>query len=226
MKTKDFALHVKDVSEEGTFEGYGSIFGNLDSYGEKVMPGAFAASLAKHRQEGSKPLMLWQHNPDEPIGVWDDLSEDGKGLKGTGRFVLETARGREAHALLKAGAIRGLSIGYREIETEPEGNTRLLKKLDLLEISVVSFPANRRARVEAVKSERMDEFARRLRDGDPMPIKDFEDILREAGVPKSMAVQIASVGYAKAIRSESEGEKANELAALRTAVAAFLPSRT
>lgn len=223
MKTKDFALHVKDVSEEGTFEGYGSIFGNLDSYGEKVMPGAFAESLARHRKEGTKPLMLWQHRTDEPIGVWEDLSEDGKGLKGTGRFVLETTRGREAYALLKAGALRGLSIGYREVEVEPEGNNRLLKKLDLREISVVSFPANRRANVTAVKSERMEEFARRLRDGDPMPIKEFEDILRDAGVPKALAVQIASVGYAKAIRSESEGLKANDLAELRSAVSAFLP---
>lgn len=218
MKTKDFALHVKDVSEEGTFTGYGSIFGNVDSYGEKVVAGAFGESLARHQREGSKPLMLWQHNPDEPIGVWDDLSEDGKGLKGTGRFVMETARGREAYALLKAGAVRGLSIGYREVEVEPDGNVRMLKKLDLLEISIVSFPANRRARVENVKSERMEEFARRLRDGDPMPIKEFEDILRDAGVPKSMAVQIASVGYAKAIRSDSGGDKANDAVALLQAL--------
>jgi hypothetical protein len=95
---------------------------------------------------------------------------------------------------------------------------RLLKKLNLYEISPVTFPANRRARIEAVKSERMDEFARRLRDGDPMPVKDFEDILREAGVPKAMAVQIASVGYAKAIRSESEGSKAKEPAAFLQAL--------
>jgi len=220
FKTKDFALHVKDVSEEGTFEGYGSIFNNVDSYGEKVAPGAFGESLARHQREGTKPLMLWQHNSDEPIGVWENLAEDGKGLKGTGKFVLETARGREAHALLKAGAIRGLSIGYRELEAEPDGNNRILKKLDLMEISVVSFPANRRANVTAVKSERMEEFARRLRDGDPMPIKDFEDILREAGVPKSMAVAIASHGYAKAIRSESEGDKANEVAAFLRALQA------
>lgn len=220
MKTKDFALQVKDVSDEGTFTGYGSIFGNVDSYGEKVVAGAFGESLARHRQEGSKPLMLWQHNPDQPIGVWEDLAEDGKGLKGTGRFVMETARGREVHALLKAGAIRGLSIGYREVEVEPDGNIRVLKKLDLMEISVVSFPANRRARVESVKSERMDEFARRLRDGDPMPIKEFEDILRDAGVPKSMATAIASHGYAKAIRSESEGDKANDATALLRALRA------
>lgn len=222
MKTKAFALKVEDVSDEGTFTGYASVFGNLDSYGEKVMPGAFVESLARHKREGSKPLMLWQHNPDSPIGVWDDLAEDGKGLWGEGRLLKGVRAADEAHIMLKAGAIQGLSIGYREQETEPDGNNRLLKKLDLLEISIVSFPANRRARVDAVKSERMQEFARRLRDGEPMPTKEFEDILREAGVPKAMAVQIASVGYAKAIRSESEG-KANEqtLSALRDAVRSF-----
>ncbi|MBI1621494.1 HK97 family phage prohead protease [Aquamicrobium zhengzhouense] len=218
MKTKDFALHVKDVSEDGTFEGYGSVFGNVDSYGEKVMPGAFVESLARHKREGSSVLMLWQHNPDQPIGVWEDLAEDAKGLWGKGRFLLEIQRAREVHTLAKAKAIGGLSIGYREVETEPDGQVRLLKKLDLYEISPVTFPANRRARIESVKSERMDEFARRLRDGDPMPIKEFEDILREAGVPKSMAVAIASHGYAKAIRSESEGEKANDAVALLKAL--------
>lgn len=226
MKTKDFALEVKDLSEDGTFEGYGSIFGNVDSYGEKVVPGAFVESLAKHRREGTSVLMLWQHNPDEPIGVWDDLAEDAKGLWGKGRLIMEVQRAKEVYALLRAKAVRGLSIGYRELDTDKDGVVRVLKKLDLWEISPVSFPANSRARVEAVKSERMETFARRLRDGDPMPIKEFEDILRDAGVPKALAVQIASVGYAKAIRSESEGEKANDLAELRNAVSAFLPTRT
>lgn len=212
MKTKDFALHVKDVSEDGTFEGYGSVFGNVDSYGEKVMPGAFVESLARHKREGSNVLMLWNHDSREPIGVWEDLAEDAKGLWGKGRFLLEIQRAREVHTLAKNKAIGGLSIGYREVAAEPENGVRLLKKLDLYEISPVTFPANRRARIESVKSERMDEFARRLRDGDPMPIKEFEDILREAGVPKSMAVAIASHGYAKAIRSESEGDQANDAA--------------
>ncbi|WP_406871614.1 HK97 family phage prohead protease [Aminobacter sp. P9b] len=218
MKTKDFALQVKDLSEDGTFEGYGSIFGNVDSYGEKVMPGAFVESLAKHKREGSSVLMLWQHNPHEPIGVWEDLAEDGKGLWGKGRLILEVQKAREVHALMKNKAIGGLSIGYREIDTDQDGIVRLLVKLDLREISPVTFPANRRARIESVKSERMDEFARRLRDGDPMPIKEFEDILRDAGVPKSMATAIASHGYAKAIRSESEGSKANEPAAFLQAL--------
>lgn len=220
MKTKDFALQVKDLSEDGTFEGYGSVHGNVDSYGERVMPGAFTASLAKHKREGSQVLMLWQHNASEPIGVWEDLAEDAKGLWGKGQLILEVQKAREVHALMKRKAIGGLSIGYREIKTTPDGNVRNLEELDLYEISPVSFPANRRARIEAVKSERMDEFARRLRDGDPMPIKEFEDILREAGVPKSMAVAIASHGYAKAIRSESEGSKADDAAAFMNALLA------
>lgn len=227
MKTKDFALKVKDVDDSGTFEGYGSVFGVRDSYNEVVEPGAFVESLVKHKREGSKPLMLWQHNPDEPVGVWEDMAEDKKGLWGRGRLLTGVRRADEALIMLKAGAIQGLSIGYREIDTEPaeNGGPRRLVKLDLLEVSIVSFPANRRARVDAVKSDRMDEFARRLRDGDAPPIKEFEDILREAGIPKAMAVQIASVGYAKAIRRESGG-KATDAAidALKSAAAAFLPS--
>ncbi|MDT6938544.1 HK97 family phage prohead protease [Brucella pseudogrignonensis] len=218
MKTKDFALQVKDLSEDGTFTGYGSVNGNVDSYGERVMPGAFAGSLAKHKREGTSVLMLWQHNPNEPIGIWDDLAEDAKGLWGKGRLIMEVQKAREVHALMKANAIGGLSIGYREIKATPDGNVRNLDELDLREISPVSFPANRRARIEAVKSERMDEFARRLRDGDPMPIKEFEDILREAGVPKSMACAIASHGYAKAVLGDPEGEKASDATAFLKAL--------
>ncbi len=218
MKTKDFSLQVKDLADDGSFEGYGSIFGNVDSYGEKVLPGAFVESLERHKREETNVLMLWNHDSGEPIGVWEDLEEDKKGLWGKGRLLLDIQRAREVHALAKNKAIGGLSIGYRELEAEREGNIRLLRKLDLREISPVTFPANRRARIESVKSDRMDDFARRLRDGDPMPIKEFEDILREAGVPKSMAVAIASHGYAKAIRSESEGGKANEPAAFLKAL--------
>ena len=218
MKTKDFKLDIKSLNDEGTFEGYGSIFGNVDSYGEKVAPGAFVESLAKHRREGSSVLMLWNHDPYSPIGVWEDLAEDAKGLWGKGRLLMDIQRAREVYSLAKNNAIGGLSIGYRELDTDQEGNIRLLKKLDLYEISPVTFPANRRARIEGVKSERTEEFVKRLRDGDPMPTKDFEDVLRELGVSKSMAVAIASHGYAKAIRSESDGEKADDGAAFMYAL--------
>ena len=216
MKTLDFPLSIKAAPDaEGVFEGYGSIFGNVDSYGEKVAPGAFAASLVRHKREGTSPLMLWQHDPGSPIGVWEYIAEDGKGLYVKGRLISEVARAREALALMKAGALRGLSIGYRTVDSERENASGIvtLKEADLFEVSIVSFPANRRARVDSVKaSDRLAEFAARLRDGEPPQIKEFEDILRDAGVPKSMAVRIASVGYAKAIRGEPEGEQANELA--------------
>ncbi|MFC0243666.1 HK97 family phage prohead protease [Rhodopseudomonas telluris] len=211
VRTKDFAFKVKAAGDAGEIEGYASVFGVRDSYNEVVMPGAFADSLAKHTREGTYPLMLWQHNPDEPIGVWNELSDDGKGLFGKGKLLQGVRRADEALIMLKAGAIQGMSIGYREVDVEPAdaGGPRKLIKLDLLEASIVSFPANRRARVDAVKSEAaLGDFARRLRDGEPPSIKEFEDILREAGVPKSMAAQIASVGYAKAIRSESDGGEA------------------
>jgi HK97 family phage prohead protease len=211
MKTKAFTLDVKAVADDGTFEGYASTFGGApDSYGDVVLPGAFVGSLAKHRREGTMPLMLWNHKAGElPIGNWLDLAEDGKGLWAKGQADLDDPVGVRVHRSLKRKAVRGLSIGYETIASETDQKkpgVNFLKELDLWEISPVNFPANRRATVTEVKSERMEEFARRLRDGDPLPIKEFEDILREAGVPKAMAVQIASVGYAKAIRSESEGD--------------------
>jgi HK97 family phage prohead protease len=221
LSTRDFGLQIKaEPNEEGVFEGYGSIFGNVDSYGDVVEPGAFGASLAKHKREGSKPLLLWQHNADEPIGVWEDLAEDGKGLWGKGRLVSGVRKADEARALMKAGAVQGLSIGYRTVKAEPDGPVLRLKELDLVEVSIVSFPANRRARVDTVKADgadsaaaawrRFEDLARKFRDGEPPPAKDFEDLLREAGIPKAAAVHIASHGYAKTIRSESEGrEKAN-----------------
>jgi len=217
IKTKDFALTFKvkldEGDEPGTFEGYASVFGVRDSYNEVVMPAAFVGSLARQKREGITPLMLWQHDPYSPVGVWEDLAEDAKGLWGKGRLLTGVQKADEAAILMRAGAVRGLSIGYRELDTEPaqNGEPRKLKELDLMEISIVSFPANRRARVDAIKSETcgaLEDFMRALRDGEPRPIKEFEDILREAGCPKAMAVQIASVGYSKAIRSESEGEQA------------------
>jgi HK97 family phage prohead protease len=230
MKTKDFALEVKDVSAEGTIEGYGSVFGGSpDSYGDIVRPGAFADSLVRHKREGTMPLMLWGHNASEvPIGNWDEMAEDGKGLWLKGRVDLEDSLGIRVHRALKQRRMRGLSIGYETLASEPDPKrmgVTVLTKLELWEVSPVNFPAKRNALVDSGKSEGGDnwalfqEFSRRLRDGDPMPIKEFEDILREAGVPKSMATAIASHGYAKAaFRSESESEQANDAAAFLKAL--------
>lgn len=226
MDRLDFRLELKELSDEGVISGYGAVFNNVDDYGDRLVPGAFAKSLARHVAEKSMPMMLWNHDAHDPIGVWTEMSEDRKGLRVKGKLVLEVARAKEVYALTKAGAIKGLSMGYRTVADQIEGNVRMLKEVDLWEVSPVTFPANRKAQIIDVKEAKAGDplaaFARRLRDGDAPSIKEFEDVLREAGIPKALATGIASVGYAKAIRSESEG-KAMEpaLAMLRDAARAF-----
>lgn len=221
MKTKDFALQVKELSNDGSFEGYASTFGGSpDSYGDIVAPGAFAETLVEHHRSGTMPMMYFGHDSRSlPIGDWLEMAEDGKGLLAKGQIDIEDEFGFRIHNAMKKKRVRGLSIGYSipaggsEPDEKRPGVT-ILKKIKLVEVSVVNNPANKRSLIETVKSDRMEEFARRLRDGDPMPIKEFEGILREVGVPNSLATQIASVGYAKAVLGEPEGEKADPRADL------------
>lgn len=213
MKTKDFALQVKDVAADGVFEGYASTFGGApDSYGDIITPGAFAQSLAKHRREGTMPMMFFGHQSSSelPIGDWLDMAEDGKGLWAKGQFALDDPLGARVHAAAKNKRVGGLSIGYETRKSHPDDKrpgVQFLDEIHLWEASVVNFPANRRARIELVKSERFEDFAKRLRDGEPPPIKEFEDILREAGIPRAMAKNICCHGYEKAIRCDAEGTK-------------------
>lgn len=145
METKSLALEVK-ADEAGSVEGYGSVFGGVDSYGDTIAPGAFAKSIAKR-----KPKMLWQHRMDKPIGVWDEVSEDGHGLRLRGRLA-DTELGREARKLAQMGALDGLSIGFRTIADEMSGNNRVLKEVDLWEVSFVTIPADPAARLTGIKS--------------------------------------------------------------------------
>ena len=131
---------------EAVIEGYASLFGQTDQGGDIVAKGAYARSLS--RNGGVK--MLWQHDPAEPMGVWDLVSEDSKGLRVRGRLLTETRRGREALALLRAGAMDGLSIGYRAIRSaRGEGGGRVLTEIDLWEVSLVTFPMLPEARAAA-----------------------------------------------------------------------------
>lgn len=156
METKSLALELK-ADDAGAVVGYGSVFGGLDSYGDTIEPGAFAESIAKR-----KPKMLWQHRMDKPIGVWDEVEEDGKGLRLKGRLA-DTEQGREARQLVMMGALDGLSIGYRTLADEMRGNNRVLKKVDLWEVSFVTIPAdeNARAAVKSLATERECEDALR-----------------------------------------------------------------
>ncbi|WPZ13627.1 HK97 family phage prohead protease [Nitratireductor rhodophyticola] len=150
-KAAPVELDVKEVSDDGSFSGYASVFGVKDSYAEIVMPGAFTKSLTRY--PAARVKMLWQHDRTEPIGVWTSFTEDSHGLKATGRILLETTRGREVHALMKAGAVDGLSIGFRTIRDSMDRakGARLLHEVELREVSIVSFPANEEATVTTVK---------------------------------------------------------------------------
>lgn len=177
---------------DGTFSGYGAAFGNVDSYGDVIKQGAFKRTLREAKKGGRWPAMLAQHggwgmSSDDcmPIGIWTSMEEDEKGLYVEGKLALDTQRGRDAYALLKMQprpALDGLSIGYIAkkftVGTKPEEPRRLLEDVDLLEISLVTWPANGAARVDAVKSF------------DP---REIEEALRDAGFSRSEAVKAVAV---------------------------------
>lgn len=169
-----------------TISGYGAVFGNVDAYGDVIAPGAFAASLAAHKNAGTMPQMLLEHGISPlPIGVWKSMAEDGHGLKVEGEF-LTTSLGIDSWKAAKAGAIGGLSIGYRPTEFQmrqrPEDPRRLLKSVDLMEVSLVGRPANDKARVAQIKSIQT--------------IREFEDFLRdEGGLSAAEAKRVASHGF-------------------------------
>ena len=147
------------VADGQRIAGYASLFGAVDQGGDVVLPGAYAASLTALKARGGAVKMLWQHDPAQPIGVWDEVREDGRGLWVSGRLLPEVARAREAAALIAAGAVDGLSIGYRTKRAEKDGQgRRLLAEVELWEVSLVTFPMLREARVQA-KAEGLDLLA-------------------------------------------------------------------
>jgi len=131
------------------FAGYAAIFDAVDRGGDVVRPGAFARAV-KAGPEGV-PL-LWQHRPGQPIGRIETLSEDARGLRVIGRISDGSAGAREAAALLKDGAVGGLSFGYRVREGRG-ASPRELVDLDLVEVSLVTMPMQPKARVHAVAEE-------------------------------------------------------------------------
>ena len=174
METKSLALELK-ADDAGAVEGYGSVFGGLDTYGDTIEPGAFADSIAKR-----KPKMLWQHSMDQPIGVWDEVIEDAKGLRLKGRLA-DTEKGREARNLVKMGALDGLSIGFRTLADEMRGNNRILKKVDLWEVSFVTIPADDAARISGIKALSTE--------------RECEDALRDMGFSRREAKAFIARGW-------------------------------
>lgn len=199
-ETKSFAFQVKATGADGAIEGYGSVFGNEDSYGDVIAKGAFDDSIKAHKAAGTMPAMLWQHDSESPIGVWESMSEDANGLKLTGRIAVDTAKGKDAYALLKMGALNGLSIGFmsKEWSYDEASQIRTLTAIDLWEVSVVTFPANKQATVTQVKSSEINS------------LKDAERCLRDAGISRAEAT--AFVSRIKSLcQSDSESGQLDEL---------------
>lgn len=219
LKVRDFDLCVKadEITDDGRFAGYGSVFGVVDSYGEVVAPKAFKKSLAELKAKKRVVPVLWQHRSAEPIGIYDTLSEDDTGLRVEGRLLIDAVgQAKEAHALLKAGAVTGLSIGYwvRKSSYDEKTGIRTLLELDLVEVSLVTFPANDDARVDAVKFK--------LAHGELPTLPEFERLLREAGFSKTKAAVVAAHGLNHLLRSESGSDQANaSVKALGEALAGF-----
>lgn len=192
METKAFEFEVK-ADDAGVIEGYGSIFGNVDKGGDKVMPGAFADSIAQAMKGARSIKMLWYHDPTQPIGIWDELVEDQKGLKVKGRMILEVARAKEVLALMKAGIVAGLSIGYRSLKDRMEGDIRILEKLDLWEVSPVTFPMNDKAKVTSAKADGCEEIIEKLAAGDRLTEREFEKLVKGLGLSNSQAERAARI---------------------------------
>lgn len=197
-----------DGAAVGTFEGYGAVFGNVDSYGDVIQKGAFKDTLKEWKKQKKLPPMLVQHGgwmitdmDALPIGKWDEMDEDDTGLRVKGRLInLDTERGKTIHGAMREGALDGMSIGYRAKEfalgTKPEEPRRTLKKVDLVELSVVTFPANGKARVDGVKSAE-----------DIKTIREFEDFLRDVGGFSHAAAKAIAAGGFKTADPRDEDAK-------------------
>lgn len=208
----DCGFEVKAAHDDGRIEGYGSVFGNVDHGFDRVERGAFNEWL-KSDFDGELP-MLWQHSHDEPIGVWDEVSENRKGLYMSGQLNLSQDSGAadvpmawKARALARQGAIKGLSIGYYPIDYSFEDDVRVLEKIALAETSMVTFPMNPLARVTGVKYSTRKELIQMLRENMGLSRKPAEALL-SGGLQELRAV----IGSAQ--RGKGDGDIANDLGEL------------
>ena len=209
LKKLVFESEIKAESDKGIFTGYGSIFGNEDQGNDIMQKGAFTKSLVN--RPVSKVKMLYQHKTDEPIGVFTDMYEDSKGLFVKGQLAMGTQKGREAYELLKMGALDGMSIGFRA-DPEKQGynenkrGVRTLKEVDLMEISLVTFPMNESALIETVK-------------GNAKNIREWEKILREAGNLSRTEAKIGAKALSESLSQRDAGGDSQQLADLINKVA-------
>lgn len=196
----DIKAYEDDQEEEekdyGKFEGYASVFGNTDLGNDVINMGAFRKSLRKKGPKGVK--LLYQHKSDMPIGVFDSIKEDDNGLYVKGRLALKTTAGKEAYELLKMGALDAMSIGFRanpkEVSYDKRTNKRMIGEVDLMEISLVTFPMNPQAKIRSVK-------------GQEISIREWENGLREAFSISRSEAKVAAKAVSQAFELKTDSEK-------------------
>lgn len=214
-EVKFISLDFKAADADGAFEGYASLFNREDLGRDVVLPGAFRESLAGRGPRGIK--LLFQHDANQPIGVWTTLEEDARGLYVRGRLMREVTRAREVMALMRAGALDGLSIGFKTVRARRDraSGVRRLEKIDLWEISIVTFPLLPEARITSTKDTSTKE--KPFASAAPTE-REFERWLtRDAGLTRSEARALMRSGLSglKALRDAGQGETEDErLAAL------------
>ena len=175
------SVEFKFASDAGKVAGYGAVFGNVDQGFDRIEPGAFRNSIADRK----RLPMLFEHR--DTVGVWHSFREDARGLQVEGR-ISNTTAGRDARTLAKDQAITGLSIGYRPTKHRYEGDVRVLEEVDLLEISMVTFPMNELAQLTSAKSA--------LARGDIPGLAELQLLLRNAGLSRRQAKRLLDHGYA------------------------------
>lgn len=150
LEKKSFPFEIKATDENGTFEGYASVFGNVDSYGDVIEQGAFTKTIQENK---NRIKVLWNHDTYSPIGVPLMMSEDNHGLHVKAKISMTTL-GKDVHQLIKDGVVTEMSIGYNTIKDEWDqiAKVRRLKELKLWEFSPVTFAANDQAGITGVKN--------------------------------------------------------------------------
>ncbi len=196
-------LEIKAADDEGKFSGYGSVFDVIDSYHDIIVPGAFEQTIEEHKKAGTAPALLWQHQSDKPIGVWEKFSEDETGLLMEGQLLMDVQLAKEAKSLIKAKAVRGLSIGFTVPkggeEYDKERNVWIIKQVNLWETSIVTFPANKDAQIQEVKHL--------IESGQFPSIREFERyLMHDAGFSRSQARTVLNDGYKSLLKHDAEDE--------------------
>lgn len=191
METKNLALSSAEIKmgAEGSlkFEGYASVFDGIDSYGDTIVEGAYKNTLLNRE----RPIQLRWNHFGPIVGKYTEIYEDQHGLYVKGELTKGHSEAENVAALLRHGAISGLSIGYIVKDSEQEGVIRKLKEIELVEISVVEEPADNNAHISSVKSAKK--------------LKDVEEFLRLKGLSQSEATEI--VATVKRIHGEREALK-------------------